>query len=129
MSTTDGRILVSNLKSINLLLENLLNPLSPTKMLSVVRNSALVQENFYSSILSFGRPDKILPADENGALKRFRAAGENADGAMDLTFVTANSLLMLARIESVKNHWQAEILVEDVSLLSIAFTLLSKYVS
>jgi len=129
LSTTDGRIFVSELKEFHLLLEHILNPLSNSETSKRLWIDCEAEQHFHSSIFSLNEADRFLSAVEHGALTKFQMAATNADDQIELAFVTPHSLLILMRVVSVKSRYHIEILVEDASLLSVAFTLLSSYSS
>ncbi len=124
MSTTDGRIFLSNLRPIQIKLEHLISPLSSSKSFSELWDRLTSQsEKCYSSALFLPQPQKLLKAVEYGELERFQMAEKPTELAM----VTPDSFLVLVRILSVKNSWHAEILVEDPSVLPVIYSLLTEY--
>jgi len=129
MSTTDGRIFVSDLKEFHLLLEHILSPLCSSEIPQQLWKNCEVEQHFHSSIFCLDEADRFISAVKNGALTKFQMAATNTDGLIELAFVTPHSLLILMRMKSIKNRNHIEILAEDVSLLSVALTLLTTFSS
>ncbi|XP_032778780.2 uncharacterized protein LOC116917422 isoform X3 [Daphnia magna] len=125
MSTTDGRIFLSSLKPVHLKLEDFLNPLSSSKSFVELWDRLVSQsDKCYSSVLFLPQHENILKAVENGELERFQMTKKKP---MELAMVTPDSFLVLVRILLVKNSWNAEILVEDPSVLPVIHSLLTEF--
>jgi hypothetical protein len=125
MSTTDGRIFLSKLDPIHLNLEHFLSPLSSTITFFELWDRLTNQsDKCYSSALLLPQPEQILKAIEYGELERFQMTKKKPT---ELAMVTPDSFLVLVRILSVKNSWNADILVEDPSVLPVIHSLLTKY--
>ncbi|EFX65242.1 hypothetical protein DAPPUDRAFT_264985 [Daphnia pulex] len=125
MTTTDGRIFLSKLDPIHLKLEHFLSPLSSTASFSELWDRLTNQsDKCYSSALFLPRPDQLLQAIEYGELERFQMTKKKPT---ELAMVTPDSFLVLVHILSVKNSWNAEILVEDPSVLPVIHSLLIEY--
>lgn len=125
MTTTDGRIFLSKLDPIHLKLEHFLSPLSSTASFSELWDRLTNQsDKCYSSALFLPRPDQLLQAIEYGELERFQMTKKKPTV---LAMVTPDSFLVLVHILSVKNSWNAEILVEDPSVLPVIHSLLIEY--
>lgn len=125
MSTTDGRIFLSNLEPIHLRLEDFLNPLSSGKSFDELWDRLVSQsDKCYSTVLFLLQHEKFLKAVEYGELERFQMTKKKPT---ELAMVTPDLFLVLVRISSVKNSWNAEILVEDPSVLLFIHSLLTEY--
>lgn len=121
----DGRIFVSDLEPIHLKLEHFLNPLSSNKSFQELWDRLANQsEKGYTSTVFLPQPENLLQAVKNGELERFQKCKERPT---ELAMVTPDSFLVLVRILSVKNSWNAEAVVEDPSVLPVVYSLLSQY--
>ncbi|KAI9565009.1 hypothetical protein GHT06_008751 [Daphnia sinensis] len=125
MSTMDGRIFLSCLEPIHLKLEDFLNPLSSSKSFVELWDRLVSQsDKCYSSVLFLPQHEKLLKAVEYGELERFQMTKKKPT---ELAMVTPDSFLVLVRILLVKNSWNAEILVEDPSVLPVIHSLLTEF--
>lgn len=125
MSTTDGRIFSSALEDIHFELEHILSPIASSQSLSELWDSITSRsEKCCSTTMTLARPEKLLAATECGSLRPFQLTDKKTT---ELALVSPDSLLILMRIFPVTDSWHAEILVEEVSLLSVVYSLLSDY--
>ena len=125
MSTSDGRIYVSQLESIFLKLEHLLSPLSSNKAFCDLWDQlASHSEKSCSSVMLLLQPNKLFEAVERGALEKFQMDKKKPT---ELAMVTPDSFLVLVRLLSVKNSWHAEILQEDPSVLPVINSFLAEH--
>lgn len=125
MTTTDGRIFLSKLDPIHLKLEHFLSSLSSTASFFELWDRLTNQsDKCYSSALFLPQPEQLLQAIEYGELERFQMTKKKPT---ELAMVTPDSFLVLVHILSVKNSWNAEILVEDPSVLPVIHSLLIEY--
>ena len=74
--------------------------------------------------MALPRAEKLLTAAEFGPLRVFQLAEKKAT---ELAMATADSLLILVRIFSMSQSWHADILVEEATLLSAAYSFLYDY--
>lgn len=124
MTTIDGRVLVHRLEDVHLDLEFLLYPIEMDESFDDLWKKLEAQtDTSCSSGFLLENPTAVQEGIQHGNLHLFRHKGS----ATELSMVTSDSMLILAKILLRDKSWHAEILVERSSLLSLAYFVITKY--
>lgn len=127
MTTIEGRVIIQRLEALHLDLEFTLSPIERLEadlaFSDLWKRFETLGDKSCSSSFLLKDPTKVLGAILHGNLQPFRYN----ESTTELSLVSPDNRLMLVRVFSRENYWHAEILVEHPSLLSVAYSLITKY--